>query len=250
MAAATTKDLYELLGVKENASAAEIKKAYRDLAKRYHPDRTGGDKTKETRFKEINAAHEVLSDPKRRQQYDAMRRGGFAGGPEAYDFSAFEGIDGIEDLLGKIFGGFTGFGAGRRGARSPGGGAHVVFESMPFGGFDVHTARVGGTHGRAAAEASPGNADVTRDIEVTIEEAVLGARVEVPTHQGRVTVTIPAGTPSGQKLRLRGRGRPRPDGSHGDLYLVTKIVVPHAVDSRAAELIRQFSERAPVKPRR
>src|SRR5215475_1395287 len=123
------KDLYQILGVAEEASDKEIKKKYRELAKRYHPDKTGGDKSKEQKFKEISAAYEVLSDPKRRGQYDAMRRGGFAAGPNgAPDFSAFSGIEGIEDLLGQFFGG------GRRG-RPGAGGSRVVFETRPFGGF-------------------------------------------------------------------------------------------------------------------
>ena len=75
------KDLYKILGVGETANAADIKKKYRELAKKYHPDKTGGDKSKEHKFKDISAAYEVLSDPKRREQYDAMRRGGFRTGP-------------------------------------------------------------------------------------------------------------------------------------------------------------------------
>src|SRR4051812_31989255 len=110
--ATSSKDLYSILGVKDDAKPEEIKKSYRELAKKYHPDRTGGDKAKESKFKEISAAYDVLSDVKRREQYDAMRRGGFrygqpgAGGPgpggQAYDFSVFEGINGIEDLFSQI----------------------------------------------------------------------------------------------------------------------------------------------------
>src|SRR5688572_9019758 len=125
------KDLYKILGVAENASASDIKKAYRDLAKRNHPDRTGGDKSKEQRFKEISAAYEVLSDPKKRQQYDLMRRGG--GMP---DMSAFSGIDGIEDLFASIFGNMNA-GAGRGGQRQ-----RVVFETRPFAGFGGGGAQV------------------------------------------------------------------------------------------------------------
>jgi DnaJ-class molecular chaperone len=248
---AKDKDLYKILGVAEGASADEIKKAYRDLAKKNHPDKTGGDKAKEQRFKEISAAYEVLSDPKRRQQYDAMR-GGFGGG----DFSAFQGIDGIEDLFGQIFGG--GFGGGRRG-----GGGRVVFETRPFGGgfgptpdpFDGRVRRPA-TPTETTVRA-PGGFELTRkgddlhaDVDVTIEEAVLGARVDAPTIDGRVTITIPPGTSSGQRLRLRGKGGQRPDGSRGDQYLNVRIIVPERVDKRAEELLREFSKRAPVRPRR
>src|SRR5215510_15614532 len=120
------KDLYKILGVGDAATPDEIKKRYRELAKKYHPDRTGGDKAKEHRFKEINAAYEVLSDPKRRSQYDAMRRGGFRAG-EAPDFSAFSGIEGIDDLFAQIFGGGR---RGSSGSRTRNG--RVVYESRPF----------------------------------------------------------------------------------------------------------------------
>jgi DnaJ-class molecular chaperone len=257
------KDLYDILGVKESATEAEIKKAYRDHAKKYHPDRTGGDKAKESKFKDMSAAYNVLSDPKRREQYDAMRRSGFhpgAGGapPPGYDPSVFEGIDGIDDLLGRIFGGGRG---GRRGGGGGGGGRQrVVFESSPFGGYqtfdfgdmNVHTAapveeKVRTRHGHVLTQRGD---DLYGTIDLSIEEAVLGARVEVPTLDGSVTVTIPAGTSSGQKLRLRGKGAPRPDGHRGDQYAEVRIVVPTKVDERATELLREFSRRAPVKTRR
>jgi molecular chaperone DnaJ len=234
VAASRDKDLYKLLGVAEDAAPDQIKKAYRDLAKKYHPDRTGGDKAKEARFKEMNAAYEVLSDPKRRSQYDAMRRGGAAGG----DFSAFSGIDGIEDLLGQVFGGFGGRG---------GGGGRVRYETRPYGGDPF------GGFGFQPPPRPPRAApsyDQHADVEVSIEEAVLGARIDAATADGRVTITIPAGTSSGQKLRLRGKGAQRPDGSRGDHYLTVRIVVPTGVAGRAADLIREFSRQAPVRPKR
>ena len=254
------KDLYQILGVAEDASDKEIKKKYRELAKRYHPDKTGGDKSKEHKFKEISAAYEVLSDPKRRGQYDAMRRGGFAAGPNgAPDFSAFSGIEGIEDLLGQFFGG-----GARRGR--PGGG-RVVFETRPFGGFsgDGFSSPFGGGFDPPVERAAPveetvrtrdGHVftrkgdDLHGDVDVTIEEAVLGAKVPAPTIDGGVTITIPPGTSSGKRLRLRGKGAQRPDGGRGDQYLTVRIVVPEDVDGRAAELIREFAKRAPVRPKR
>src|SRR5687768_7888954 len=205
------KDLYKILGVAENASASDIKKAYRDLAKRNHPDRTGGDKSKEQRFKEITAAYEVLSDPKKREQYDLMRRGG--GMP---DMSAFSGIDGIEELFASMFGGMNMGGAGRRG------GSRVVFETRPFSGFGGSGGSgFGGFDFGGAPAAKPAEEvlrtrdgrevvrrgdDVHGDLEVSIDEAVLGTRAEVSTLDGRVTVTLPPGTSSGKRLRLRGKG--------------------------------------------
>jgi DnaJ-class molecular chaperone len=268
------KDLYTILGVGESAKPEEIKKKYRDLAKKYHPDRTGGDKAKEHKFKEISAAYEVLSDPKRREQYDLMRRGGFRAGPGgAPDFSAFNGIDGIEDLLGQIFG--MG-GGGRRGASGRGGGPRVVYETRPFsagsgggfpGGFDGFEAFSSGGFG--GPQPQPATApveetvrtrdghvftkrgdDLHGDVEVSIDEAVLGAKVPAPTTDGPVTVTIPPGTSSGKKLRLRGKGALGRGGARGDLYLAVRIVVPERVDARAEELLRDFARRAPVRPKR
>lgn len=252
----TGKNLYELLGVSETASADEIKRAYRELAKKYHPDRTGGDKKKEARFKEINAAYEILSDEQKRAQYDAIRRGGGRGrggrgGFPGVDFDlggVGQGI-GLDELFAQFFGGAAG----------PGGGARVIIEEVgPFGRrrrTSTTNGRPGAAEPQAAAEETVwigGHAftrrgdDLYADLPLTIEEAVLGGKVEVPTPDGLVTVTVPAGTSSGRKLRLRGKGWQ----GRGDLYAVAQIVVPTQVDERARELLREFARRAPVKPRR
>jgi curved DNA-binding protein len=258
-----SKDLYQILGVKETAKADEIKRAYRDFAKKFHPDKTGGDKAKESKFKDISAAYEVLSDPKRREQYDALRRSGFQPGdgraaPPGFDPSVFAGIDGIEELLGRIFGGQRRPGGG--GARAGTSGRRVVFEGgSPFGG-GFETFDFGGPVTTQVADEQVRTRDghiFTRrahdlyfDLELSIDEAVLGGRVAIPTPEGSVTMTIPPGTSSGTKMRLRGRGDVRPDGARGDLYAVVKIVVPTKIDAKAAELLKEFSKRAPVKPRR
>jgi DnaJ-class molecular chaperone len=263
---ASDKDLYKILGVSETADAEAIKKKYRELAKKYHPDRTGGDKAKEHKFKELSAAYEVLSDPKRREQYDLMRRGGFRAGPGgAPDFSAFSGIDGIEELFGQIFGGGLRGGAPRGGR----GGSRVVYESRPFAGGGGGFPGFGGFDGFGApppvAPAAPveetvrthdghtftrKGADLHADVDVAIDEAVLGAKVEAPTIDGNVTITIPPRTSSGKRLRLRGKGAQLQGGGRGDLYLTVRIVVPEQVDARAEELIREFAKRAPVRPKR
>jgi curved DNA-binding protein len=259
-----TKDLYQILGVKETATADEIKKAYRTLAKTHHPDRTGGDKSKEARFKDITAAYEILSDPKKREQYDQLRRAGpFVGGPGGargvpFDFGGFGGA-GFDDLFSQIFGG-----AG--GATRGGGRTRVVF-SQGIGDeetlFEAEPRRRG--RSRRAAPVAPAEIhvhtpdghvltqrgdDLYFDLEVTLDEAVLGAKVPVPTLEGTVSVTIPPATSSGQKLRLRGRGAHRHDGTRGDEYAVVRIVLPDSIDDRGRELIREFARRHPAKPRR
>jgi DnaJ-class molecular chaperone len=261
-----TKDLYTILGVKESASEDEIKKAYRELAKKNHPDKTGGDKGKESKFKDISSAYEVLSDSKKRAQYDAMRRGGvfggngdgsaFGGGFEGFPPGSVGGMGGagLEDLLSQMFGGNFGAAAGPAGRGST---RRVIFEQdMPRGG----------RRGRAPAHEPAGpppnveqvlrTADGTEfvrrgddlfiDVVLSIDEAVNGAKVDVPTLAGSVKLTIPAGTSSGKKLRLRGKGF----GGEGDLYVVTQIQVPQEIDDKAREALKEFTRRAPVKPRK
>ena len=252
-----SKDLYSILGVKDSASEDEIKKAYRDAAKKFHPDKTGGDKTKEARFKDMSAAYEVLSDPKKRAQYDAMRHGGFpggngAGGSSPFGPGGFEGFSagggsGLEDILSQMFGGSFGGGAGRGATR------RVIFEQ------DLRGGRRARTH---TDEAEPAVEQVLRtpdghefvrrgndlyiDLPLSVEEAVNGAKVDVPTLSGPVKVTIPAGTSSGKKLRLKGKGWQ----GEGDQYVVTQIHVPQDIDDKAREALREFTRRAPVKLKR
>ncbi len=249
------KDLYSILGVKDTASDDEIKKAYREAAKKNHPDKTGGDKGKESKFKDISSAYEVLSDPKRRAEYDQLRRGGFpmdgsafrggAGGP-----GGFAGGSGLEDILSQMFGG--NFGAGT--AAGPGATRRVIFEQdLPRGGRrrpppapepEPEIEQILRT--KEGHEFTRRGDDLFIDLPLSIEEAVLGAKVDVPTLTGKVTMTIPPGTSSGKKMRLRGKGW---QGA-GDQYVTTQIIVPTEVDEKAANALRDFAKRAPVKPRR
>jgi len=307
----TPKDLYKILGVPETASASEIKKAYRKLAKRFHPDATGGDKKKEARFKEISEAYEVLGDEKKRAAYDEARRnpfgraGGFPGGDAGGGFgqgSPFGNIDfgdlfsqygqgrvhvegsgGYSDLF-EIFG-------GSRARRAPARGEDVVMRlevelpeaalgaeksiridrrrltvKIPAGVTSGKTIRLagqghpgpsGGAPGdllielqerphprfrrRVTASGPDASGDIEVDLPISIEEAVLGGKTEVPTLEGStVTVTIPPGSSSGQRLRLKGKGA-QVKGGRGDLHAVVSVQVPREVPARARELIQEFS---------
>jgi len=256
MPVAKSKDLYDILGVKDTASDDEIKRAYRGLAKKFHPDATGGDKPKESRFKDVSAAYEILSDAKKRAQYDQMKRGGFdfgdvaaAQGGMPFDVGGFGNAAGFEDLFGQIFGA-----ARARAGRGAGGGGRtrVVFE-RGFGSGRVEprsdTLEEAVRDGEGNVYTRRGD-DLFHGVEVSFEEATLGAKISVPTPDGRVNVTLPPGSSSGRRLRLRGKGAPLETGTRGDLYAVIKIIVPETVDEKTADLIREVSRRTPIKPRR
>jgi DnaJ-class molecular chaperone len=289
-------DYYETLGVKKDASEEEIKKAYRKLARQYHPDRNPGDKQAEARFKEVQQAYDVLSDKKKRQRYDQFgqtepQAGGFEGfggfgGPGGGTFrwqTDGPGID-IEELLRQFGGGMGGTGRrGRAGARqrppepAP---AYETEVSIPFqvaalgGPIDLRvddkvlTAKVpaGSDDGQKLRLRGQGPSgqdiilvlrvqphsyfrregnDIILEVPLSLAEAVLGQRVDVPTLQGeRLTVKIPPGTSSGARLRLRGRGI-----KGGDQYIEVKVVVPAPANDRSRELIEEFARLNPKSPR-
>jgi molecular chaperone DnaJ len=206
------KDFYAILGVPKTASAADIKKAYRDAAKKYHPDRNP-DKTGEEKFKEVGEAYSVLSDTEKRAEYDKLRDAiasgygrGAPGGFRVEDFGFGEEFD-VEDLLRQIFGG----GAG--GFRSTGEGGFSPF------GFATRQQRA--RRGR----------DVETNVSLSFEEAAEGTerkvRFDLPTGRRDVTVKIPAGVADGARIRARGRGEPGEQGAEsGDLF-VRVNVEPH-----------------------
>lgn len=218
------KDFYAILGVPQDADATAIKKAYRKLARKEHPDQNPGDANAEKRFKEIGEAYAVLSDPEERQQYDAIRsmtHGGArfrAGGPGGASGAGFE------DVFSSMFGG--GGGAGGAGPRvrfsTGGGGAQPNLEDILGGMFGGG----GPAYGGYGAPAGPRRgANVTARTTLSFRDAVEGATVTLSTGNGRrITTRIPAGVRDGQTIRLAGKGEPGDQGApNGDLMLQVEV---------------------------
>lgn len=214
------KDFYAVLGVAKDVPDAELKKVYRKLARKYHPDSNPGDAAAEARFKEISEAYAVLSDPQQRAEYDQVRAMGsgarFTPGGQGGFEDAFGGMfggggpsysqGGFEDLLGGMFG------SGRFGS--------------PSGGY------------RGYGGPMPG-ADITATTTLDFVTAIHGDTVTLQVPGGKATkVKIPAGVKDGQKIKLRGKGQPSPDGgAPGDLVL-TITVRPHPVFERDGQHLR------------
>ena len=222
------KDYYQTLGVSKDASKDEIKKAYRKLARQYHPDMNPDDPTAEARFKEINEAHEVLSDPDKRAKYDRFgaqwqqyqQAGGQPGGfdwsqwaahpggqtrtvsPE--EFEQMFGGSGFSDFFETLFGGL----GGRGSRRSTGG---FGFDGDPFGGQQVRTRQ---------------GQDIEYPLEITLSEAFHGTRRTLQWEDGRKTeARIPRGVRTGSRVRLTGKGQPGIGGAPaGDLYLLVNVL--------------------------
>ncbi len=222
------KDFYAVLGVSKDVSEADLKKTYRKLARKYHPDSNPGDAAAESRFKEISEAHSVLADPEQRKEYDQMR----AMGPGRARFTSGAGAQGggFEDVFGGMFGQGnqrTTFGGGGAGG---GGGFEDIFSGM-FGGGGGGFARgaQGPTRGRDRA------ASTTLDFLT----AIRGETIKLQMEGGRsISVKIPEGVSDGQKIRIKGKGDPSHDGgSPGDLTL-TVTVRKHPVFERDALNLR------------
>lgn len=291
-------DYYQVLGLSRQATAEEIRKAYKKLARENHPDVKKDDPAAAERFKQVQAAYDVLSDAEKRGLYDrygaaySQAGRGAAGGPfpggaggAGFDFQDLFGSGGID--LGDLLGGGTGRRRGPAKGRDLEAAVRVSFETAVRGGsVDIQLDANGksqtlavrippgvdnGSVIRLAGQGQPGRfqgppgdllltvlvephrlfrregANLLIDVPITPSEAILGAKVEVPTlGEGTVVVTIPPGTSSGQKLRLRGKGALDPQTKQpGDQYVVVKLVVPKEPDAKTRELYQQL---APFEP--
>ncbi len=301
------KDYYKDLGVGKAATSAEIKKAYRALAQKYHPDKTKGDKAAEEKFKVINEANEVLSDPVKRKKYDQFgadwkhyeesgaQPGGFdwskytgGQGGQTYRTTTHESDgmftdEGVNDLFEMLFGQHAGARPGRRGAVIKGEdletettlsleeayhgttrliqlNRQTIKVTIKPGVADQQTLRIPGK-GEGGLNGGPngdlyltvriaphpefqrmGN-DLHRDLPVDLYTAVLGGKTQIKTLKGRVTVSIPKGTPSGKELRLRGLGMPvyGKKNEFGNMLVKVDILLPENLGEEEIDLFRKLA---------
>ncbi|WP_447948988.1 DnaJ C-terminal domain-containing protein [Microbacterium aurum] len=220
------KDFYKVLGVSKDISEADLKKAYRKLARQYHPDSTQGDPAKEAKFKEISEAYSVLSDKDQREEYDQIRAMGSGGA--RFQAPGAGGAGGFEDV-------FSRFGGGSRGSSYQSADfddLFAMFGQQQGGGFG--SGRFGQSTGGFRGFGGPQRgADVTARTTLDFRTAVKGETITLAGEDGKpFKVKIPAGVADGQKIRLRGRGRPSPDGGEpGDIVVQVKVR-PHPVFTR------------------
>ena len=298
-------DPYKELGVARGASADEIKKAFRKLAKELHPDKNPGDKVSEERFKRITAAFDLLGDAEKRAKYDrgeidadgreqfrappggGGRSGGFGGFGGSGGRGGFEDID-LEELFGAFGGGGRtagrgGFGGGkgqdvratldisledsiagttRRIQFSDG---RMLDVNIPKGASEGQGIRLkgqgapgrGGQAGDALIELKIAphpvfkrdGADLTMDLAVSVPDAVLGGKIQVPTPEGAVMMTIPKGSNSGKVLRLKGRGA-YAGGKRGDLLAKLAVTLPETPDDDLIRFATEWRDKRPYKPGR
>lgn len=222
------KDFYKVLDVSKDVSDADLKKTYRKLARKYHPDSNPGDTAAESRFKEISEAYSVLSDPAQRAEYDQMRALG-AGAPR-FTAGGTGGTGGFEDVFGGMFG------QGGRSGRTNFSGADFddLFGSMfGGGGFGQTTGGYRGYGGPTKGR----NTIATTTLD--FRTAISGDTVKLQGSNGKpLTVRIPAGVSDGQKIRLKGKGEPSPDGGEAGDLTITVTVRKHPVFERDGRNLR------------
>ena len=306
------KDYYDILGVKRDATEAEIKSAYRKLARKYHPD-VNKTKEAESKFKDINEAYEVLGDKQKRQRYDSLganwqggqsytpppgfEQFGYGGGQGGYQSYSFNGQDlgGFSDFFSSLFGDMMGGGARTQGMNFGGfdfGGAQQTSSSrkrqqqapkaenldvtmnlnvtvkdifdqkpvkvkLPPNITEGQKIRIKGegksdSYGRKGdlylvinvkdKDYEVNGADLTKEIEITPPEAVLGCKKDIETLHGKIGIKIPPKTSSGQALRLKDLGLPKKGGGYGNLNAKIKIVIPKNISDKQIELYKKIAE--------
>ncbi|MEO1429496.1 MAG: DnaJ C-terminal domain-containing protein [Cyanobacteria bacterium J06632_19] len=325
MAATDFKDYYQILGVNKSATQEDIKKAFRKLARKYHPDVNQGNKEAEARFKEVNEAYEVLSDPEKRQKYDQFGQywkqvgQGFPGGAggagvdmNGFDFGQYSSFDDfINELLGRFaggnrgggqsysyrtstagasgFGGFNDFGGfqdtGRNAAQDSEAtitlsfaeafngvqkrfnlGNETIDVRIPAGAKPGSRLRVKGKGPVSPLNQRRGDLylvvelgthpffkfdgdNLVCEVQITPDEAVLGATIEVPTPDGMVDVKIPAGVRGGQSLRLRGKGWRNRNGARTDQLVKIAIAIPKNISEQEREYYEKIRDIRTFNPR-
>jgi curved DNA-binding protein len=203
------KDYYQILGVTKNADESEIKRAYRRLARQYHPDKNPGNQAAENKFKDINEAYEVLGDAQNRAKYDQLghnyhRYRQMGGNPQDFDFSEWFGRSGqggqrVNVDFGDLFGGGSS------------GGMSDFFNAIFSNGGARPTRNVGRSY------------DIEQTVEITLEEAYTGTTRTFSSNGEQFTAKIPAGAKTGTKVRLRGKGQAKPSSGQGDLLLGVQV---------------------------
>ncbi|MBX3482453.1 J domain-containing protein [Phenylobacterium sp.] len=314
------RDPYQELGVARTASADEIRKAFRKLAKQNHPDQNPGDKAAEERFKKVSGAFDIVGDPEKRKKFDAGQidadgrethmGGGFGGGPwgqghpgggfgqgrqggGGFRTETFEGVD-LGDILGEMFGGARqgrpggaggGFGGfSQRGADTRarleidlvdairGGKQRIAFSdgrtidvTIPKGAQDGQTLRLKGQG--QAGRSGPGDAFIeiavaphavfrreddhlVMDLPITLYDAVLGGKVEAPTPDGPVKISVPKGSNTGARLRLKGKGLSDARGHRGDLFARLVVMLPEGGDAALEAMAEEMKAKRPYSPKR
>lgn len=315
MAATDFRDYYAILGVSKTASADEIKRAYRKLARQYHPDMNPGDKAAEARFKEVNEAYEVLSDEDKRRKYDQFgqywkQAGNWQGGAGPADFGGFDfgRYTSFDEFINELLGRFGTQPGGTRGY----GPSAAGFDGFDFGGFSGRQSAAGmdlesnftlslaeafnGVQKRLSVGnevidvriprgAKPGTKirirgkgqmspyssqrgdlylkielrpheffkfdgdNLTCSVPIAPDEAVLGAKIDVPTPEGTVTVNVPPGVRSGQSLRLKGKGWVTPSGDRTDLLAKLIITSPKELSATERTLYEKIRDQRTFDPR-
>jgi len=287
------KDYYKILGVERGAADEEIKKAYRKLARKYHPDVSKEANAKE-KFQEVAEAYETLKDKEKRAGYDSLgsHRPGQDFRPPPDWFDRFGRGASAQDLGGiDLADLFESFGRRGHGRNIPIPGedyevaVHLTLEEawrgterklrigerslqarIPRGATDGQRLRLAGKGSPGANGGPPGDLylrivldphplyrasghDLDIDVPLAPWEAALGADVDIPTLEGRVSMKVPAGSNTGQKLRLADKGLPKPGGGAGDLYAVLRIVVPASLTEREKKLFEELRAASRFDPR-